>query len=135
MTQCIFHGCHMLMYFFSYQNSRNTAYPYSSCFYIASFFLCVYLAGVTCGTWDLCWVMWGVSLWSVDSLVVLLRISNCRLTRYMACGILIPQPGIEASSPLLHSGLLTPGPPGKSQFCFFFCAHPTDMLYHYFTDE
>ena len=31
-----------------------------------------------------------------------------------ACGILVPQPGIEPSSPALEDGFLTPGPPGKS---------------------
>ena len=31
-----------------------------------------------------------------------------------ACGILIPQPGIEPVSPALEGGFLTTGPPGKS---------------------
>ena len=32
--------------------------------------------------------------------------------------ILIPQPGIEPESPALEDGLLTTGPPGKSQGSF-----------------
>ena len=31
-----------------------------------------------------------------------------------ACGILVPQPGIEPGSPALEGGFLTTGPPGKS---------------------
>ena len=32
-----------------------------------------------------------------------------------ACGILVPQPGIEPTSPALQGGLLTTGSPGKSR--------------------
>ena len=35
-----------------------------------------------------------------------------------ACGILVPQTGIELASPALEGGFLTPGPPGKSQDSF-----------------
>ena len=34
---------------------------------------------------------------------------------YEACGILVPQPGIEPTSPALEGEVLTTGPPGKSQ--------------------
>ena len=41
----------------------------------------------------------------------------------MACGILVPRPGIEPASPELQGGFLTTGPPGKSPHwtscCFF----------------
>ena len=33
-----------------------------------------------------------------------------------ACGILVPQPGTEPSSPALEGGFLTTGPPGKSPY-------------------
>ena len=33
----------------------------------------------------------------------------------VACGILIPQPGVEPASHALEGGFLTAGPPGKSQ--------------------
>ena len=33
----------------------------------------------------------------------------------MACGILVPQPGIEPMSPALEGGFFMSGPPGKSQ--------------------
>ena len=36
-----------------------------------------------------------------------------------ACGILVPQPGIEPMSPALAGGFLTTGPPGKSQDFYF----------------
>ena len=33
----------------------------------------------------------------------------------MACGILVPGPGIKPMSPALQGGFLTTGPPGKFQ--------------------
>ena len=33
----------------------------------------------------------------------------------VACGILVPPPGIEPAAPALEGGFLTTGPPGKSQ--------------------
>ena len=38
-----------------------------------------------------------------------------RLSSSLACGILVPQPGIEPVFPALQGGILTTGPPGKSQ--------------------
>ena len=38
----------------------------------------------------------------------------CRLGCPVACGILVPRPGIEPASPALEDGFLTAGPPGKS---------------------
>ena len=49
------------------------------------------------------------SLWCTDCPVV-----ACRLNCSIACGILVPQPGIEPASPALQSRFLTTGPPGKS---------------------
>ena len=37
-----------------------------------------------------------------------------RLSCFKACGILVPQPGIEPVSPALPGRFLTTGPPGKS---------------------
>ena len=34
----------------------------------------------------------------------------------MACGVLVPQPGMEPMSPALQGGFLTIEPPGKSQY-------------------
>ena len=39
-----------------------------------------------------------------------------RLRSLEVCGILVPPPGIEPSSPSLEGRLLTTGPPGKSLF-------------------
>ena len=39
-----------------------------------------------------------------------------RLSRLTACRILVPQPGIEPTSPALEGGFFTSGPPGKSPF-------------------
>ena len=40
----------------------------------------------------------------------------------MACGILVPPPGIEPMSPALQGGFLTTGPLGKSLFFVFILA-------------
>ena len=37
----------------------------------------------------------------------------------MACGILVPQPGIKPLSPALEGRFLTIGPPGQSLLCHF----------------
>ena len=47
----------------------------------------------------------------MDSVVV-----ACGLSYLMAYGILVPQPGIERTSPALHGRFLTTGPPGKCLF-------------------
>ena len=38
----------------------------------------------------------------------------CRPRCYIACGILVPQPGTKPMSPALQGEFLTTGPPGKS---------------------
>jgi len=44
-------------------------------------------------------------------------VAVCRLSCSTACGILVPQPGIEPTSPTLQGGFLflTPEPSGRSQ--------------------
>ena len=46
----------------------------------------------------------------------------CRLSCLVACGILVPQAGIELMSPALEGIFLTTEPPGKSQ-CLTLMAH------------
>ena len=41
-------------------------------------------------------------------------VAACGLSCPTACGILVPQPGIEPASRALEGGFLTTGPPGKS---------------------
>ena len=46
----------------------------------------------------------------------------------VACGILVPQPGIEPASPALEGGFFTTGPPGKSlisiiNLLLYICPH------------
>ena len=57
----------------------------------------------------------------VASLVGLSGFSHCSsgLSCTVACGILVPRPGIEPVSPELAGGFSTTGPPGKSQEKFF----------------
>ena len=73
--------------------------------------LFVYLAasGLTFGTQDLLCVMQDLLLRLTDSLVV-----ACQLTCSAACGISVPQPGIEPVFPALQGRVLPPGPRGKS---------------------
>ena len=59
----------------------------------------------------------GSQLHHAGSFIVVHRSSSymaCRLSCSMACGILVPQPGIEPASPALQSRFLTTGLPGKS---------------------
>ena len=64
------------------------------------------MGSVVCSTWAL-------SLRRASSVVV-----ACRLSCPVACGILVPQPGIEPTSSALEGGFFTIGPRGKSLICF-----------------
>ena len=48
------------------------------------------------------------SVWRSDSVLM-----ACGLSCSVACGILVPQPDIDAACPALHGRFLTSGPPGK----------------------
>ena len=65
----------------------------------------------SCGTFS-CTAQ-SLQLWCVGSVVV-----TCGLCCSVACGILVPQPGIESMYPALQNGFLTTGPPGKSHTVF-----------------
>ena len=65
------------------------------------------MGSVVCGTW-------AFSLRHMSSVVV-----ACRLSCPVACGILVPQSGIEPTSPALEWGFFTTGPPGRSQDNFY----------------
>ena len=64
-------------------------------------------------------------LWCTASLDGAHGLSSCsaRLSCPVACGILVPQPGIKLVSPTLKGGFLNPGPPGKSLDLFFSLHH------------
>ena len=79
-------------------------------------FFSIYLFGwscLRCSTWDLCYIMWHLSLWHTT--IVGMHGFSCPL----GCGILVPWPGIKPSSPALQGGFLTTGLPGKSLFFYF----------------
>ena len=61
-----------------------------------------------CSTRDLCCILLNLLFWDLGSVVAALWLS-CP----MACGILVPWPGITPTSPALQGGFLTPGPPGS----------------------
>ena len=48
-----------------------------------------------------------------------------------ACGILVPQPGIEPVSPVMETLSLTTWPPGKSLFSYLYVSLP--LYYNYYT--
>ena len=74
--------------------------------------------------------MWNFLFRCMTSLLVV-RGFSCS----MAYGILVPQPGIEPTSPALQSEFLTTRPPGKSLFIFLLlilrvlCKFWTQVLY------
>ena len=79
--------------------------------------------GLSCstGTFDLCYVVWGLFLRRTDSPVMALGLESSwapvvavlRLSCSRACGILVPRPGTEPVSPASQSRFLTTGPPGR----------------------
>ena len=72
-------------------------------------FIYVAALGLSCGTWDLCWVMQDLLVW-------------CRLSSSTACGILVPWPGIQPVFHELQGGFLTTGPLEKS-FNIYICIY------------
>ena len=65
--------------------------------FVLFFYLAVLV--LTCGTWELCCGMQDILLRHTGfSLVV------CGLSCPVACGALVPQPGIEPASPALEGG-------------------------------
>ena len=73
---------------------------------------------------DLSCDLWDLLLQHTDSLAGVcglqsswtLVVAMHRLSCSVACGILVPQPGIKPSSPALKGGFLTTGPPRKSLY-------------------
>ena len=69
-------------------------------------------------------------IWLYEVLVVTHRVfimalwllSSCGMgwVAPLACGILVPRPGVKPESPALEYGFLTTGPPGKSLKQYFF---------------
>ena len=70
------------------------------------------MSGLRCDTWDLWYSERAPEL--MGSVVV-----TCGLGCPVACGILLPQPGIEPMSPALEDELLTTGLTGRSLYSIF----------------
>ena len=96
----------------------------------AEFLLFIYLfwaaSGLGCGTWTL------------PSSTQVSLIAAHRLSCPMACAILVPQPGIELTSPGLQGRLFATGPPGKSLpsvlmelLTLFLDGHPLAILLNF----
>ena len=60
---------------------------------------------------------WSLQLWHTGSKA--LGLHSCGFTFFVACQILVPQPGIKPVSPALQCGFLTTGPLGKSPPFYF----------------
>ena len=71
----------------------------------------IYLAalGLSYGIWETHCGSQAQQLWGVGSLVSVRGFSSP-----VACGILVPRPTIELTSPVLQGRFLTTRPPGKS---------------------
>ena len=48
----------------------------------------------------------------------------------MACGILVPQPGIKPESLVLQAGFLTTGPPWKSQSLILMYSNAINLFFY-----
>ena len=81
------------------------------------------------------------ALGPVDSVIVVCRLSSCaacvgsrarRLSCSVACGILVPQPGIKPSPSALEGGFLTTGPPGKSPSAIIWKSENIDLKAKFF---
>ena len=90
--------------------TKNFTVQYISWLCLFVFVLSIYLAelGLSCSTWDL------YSSHSVFCCKVSVVVGPNRLSCPVACGILLPQPGIEPTSSASQDRFLTTGPPGKS---------------------
>ena len=84
---------------------------YASFFFFFFKFLKISLAvsGLSCGTQDLCWILWDLSLqlWCSGSTVAVLRLQSTGLSCSVARGILVPQAGMAPVSPALQGKFLT----------------------------
>ena len=60
-------------------------------------------------------------------------VAACGLSCPVACGMLVPWPGMESTSPALEGEFLTTGPPGKSRVVCFFDIE-LHKLFVYFRD-
>ena len=99
-------------------------------------YLFIWLCQISCNTdwttgcsteWNLHCIMWDLLLRNMDSLIVAPGLQSAQasvvalreLNYSMACGILVPWPGIEPVSPALQSGFLTAGLLRKPLSLFF----------------
>ena len=92
------------------------------------------MLGLSWGTQGLCCIMQDLLLWFLDSLVVAHGLSSLAqgFICSTACGILVPQPGLEPVSPTLQHRFLSTEPARKSlqSVIFFFTSFLTGYLFH-----
>ena len=92
--------------------------------------------GLFTSLWCMCRLLSSCGAWApenVDSVVAAHGLSGCAhgLSCPMACGILVPGPGMELASPALQGGFLTTGPPGKSLLLILFSVSLTSVLNYF----
>ena len=95
---------------FILEGSSNMGLIKKLCMYLFYFWLCLVLV-VACGT-SPCGTMQSLP-WGAGA------VTEHRLSHPGACGILVPRPGIEPTSPTLEGRLLTTQPPRKSLYGTF----------------
>ena len=87
-------------------------------------FVCLAVLALSCGTWDLCCIMRDLSQ-PVCALHAGFCLAVHGLGCPVACGVLVPGPRLEATSPALADGSLITRAPGKSHFsvCWYHKLH------------
>ena len=82
--------------------------------YLNTFFFLFLALGLCCGAWAFS----SRDAWAPEHVGSVAAV--CGLSCPVACGILVPQPGIEPGSPALQGRFLTTGPLLKSLVLYYF---------------
>ena len=104
------------------RSARSQTWPilrvhHQGLFLLKNIYLFLAVLGLSCGMQDLCFSMWDLSFQAHLGSVVVAWGLSCS----PACGILVPQPGIESMPPALEGGFLTREFPPKFFLFLQFC--------------
>ena len=96
------------------------------------YYLLIWLCQVLAGAWGIFIVSWGIFCWGAWILqlqhlgsVVTARAFSC----FEACGIIVPQTGMELASPALQGEFISSRPPGKPAGPRFWCGRQCNLLW------
>ena len=96
--------------------------------HVSFVYLWLCLVFSSCSEWGLLFIC-GVQLSRFGDFLWLLGTSSHWLSCPLACGFLVPEPGIELMSPALAGRFLTTGPSGKPCPCVFFSVPSSSWQY------